>query len=45
MTGDLMKQLGARRLHPLPLAGCQDDDSRDRARSLVGVDRQQLAPY
>ena len=45
MTGDLVQQLGTRGLHPLPLASCQDDDSRDRARSLVGVDRQQLAPY
>jgi hypothetical protein len=45
MSGNLMQQLGTRRLHPLSLACCQDDDSSDRARSLVGVDRQQLAPY
>ena len=45
MTGDLVQQLGTRGFHPLPLACCQDDDSSDRARSLVGVDGQQLAPY
>jgi hypothetical protein len=41
---DLVQQLGTRGLHPLPLACCQDDDSGDRARSLVGVDGQQLTP-
>ena len=45
MSRDLVQQFGTRRLHPLALASRQNDNSCDRARSLVGVDRQQLAPY
>ena len=45
VTRDLVQQLGTRRLHPLALARRQNDDSRDRAGSLLGVNGQQLAPY
>jgi hypothetical protein len=45
VTGDLVQQLRTRGLHPLALARRQDDDSRDRAGSLLGVNGQQLAPY
>ena len=37
VAGDLVQQLGARGLHPLALAGRQDDDGGDRARRRVWV--------